>query len=122
MIIVVAYRYYSLGKVVIKCNDNYIVIRTRSINRFNAQVYKLFIFDNYDEFLSYKNNMNIKYNIDDYKWEKIGRFIFNNACILDNTCGNDFKNGNSFLILNGDYIIYVRFGYAYFIKNKIFNG
>lgn len=118
----VAYRYYSLGKVVIKCNDNYIVIRTRSINRFNAQFYKLFIFDNYDEFLSYKNNMNIKYNIDDCKWEKIGRFIFNDASILDNTCGNDFKNGNSFLILNGDYTIYVRFGYAYFIKNGTFNG
>lgn len=114
------YGYYSFGNIVIKCGDNYIKVSTKSINRFSPQRYRLFVFESFDRFNKYKEEMSKKHHIPEYKWEIVGKFNFNNALVSGDTKINshDFSDFSPFLTLNGEYTLYIRFGYAYFVSHE----
>lgn len=114
------YKYYGKASLIIKLSsNNYIDIKTFSMNRFYMQKYQLIFFDNKEEFASYKRMMYKKHKVLDKKYIYDGRFIFNDAIILEGCWQRDYKTmGREFLMLNGTYEIYARFGYVYFVKGS----
>ena len=112
------YKYYGMASLIIRfSNDNYINIKTFSINRFYEQKYQMIFFDDEDEFFNYKKMMYRKHKVLDKKYVYDGQFIFKDAVILEGCNQWNYKKmGRDFLKLNGIYKIYSRFGYVYFIK------
>lgn len=63
------YKYYGKASLIIKLSsNNYIDIKTFSMNRFYMQKYQLIFFDNKEEFASYKRMMYKKHKVLDKKY------------------------------------------------------
>lgn len=111
-------KYYTCdaGSVAVECGGSYILYN----NGYGDGVFKVYLFDNQEEFDNYIEDHSNKYNIPDSDYRFSSCAIFNNANVLDDDCLKNLSpeqlKQHTLFTLNGRYGIYYNSGKVYFVK------